>query len=45
MTKDVAEFAIVGGVPARALGLRFKDEETRAEHLALVRKRLPSESD
>jgi len=38
VTKDVEDFAIVGGNPARKLGMRFSDAETRQEHMRLIAK-------
>lgn len=37
VTRDVEDFAIVGGVPARTLGHRFSDSGERLEHLRQVR--------
>ncbi|MFX1757349.1 DapH/DapD/GlmU-related protein [Rhodococcus sp. As11] len=34
VTRDVDDFSIVGGVPARVLGKRFADDGQRSEHLA-----------
>lgn len=36
VTKDVEPFCIVGGVPARALGMRFTTDEQRSEHLRIL---------
>jgi acetyltransferase-like isoleucine patch superfamily enzyme len=32
VTKDVAAYSIVGGVPARVIGQRFKDESSKVVH-------------
>lgn len=37
VTKDVEAFSIVGGSPAKKLGMRFETEELRREHLRLIR--------
>jgi acetyltransferase-like isoleucine patch superfamily enzyme len=36
VTKDVSPFTIVGGVPAREIGVRFPDQEDRARHVAML---------
>lgn len=36
VTKDVPEFSICGGSPARVLGQRFKDDNERAQHLEMI---------
>ena len=35
MTKDISPFAIVGGVPAKQIKMRF-DEETIEKHLGML---------
>ncbi|QZS59869.1 acetyltransferase [Rhodococcus opacus] len=37
VTKDVEPFCIVGGSPARTLGMRFETAKMREEHLATIR--------
>lgn len=37
VTRDVAPFAIVAGVPAREVGMRFDSEAARREHLENLR--------
>ncbi|WP_231893779.1 DapH/DapD/GlmU-related protein [Rhodococcus sp. EPR-147] len=36
VTKDLPEFSICGGAPARVLGQRFKDDNERARHLEMI---------
>ena len=36
VTRDVEPFTIVGGVPARAIGVRFPEPEERARHIAML---------
>ncbi|MBY4210282.1 acyltransferase [Rhodococcus fascians] len=36
VTKDLPEFSICGGSPARVLGQRFKDDSERARHLKMI---------
>jgi len=38
VTKDVAPYAIVGGVPAKVIRYRFSSEESRAAHEAMLRR-------
>lgn len=40
VTNDIEPFCIVGGAPARVLGMRFGSLEIRDEHLAKVRARI-----
>lgn len=36
VTKDLPEFSICGGSPARVLGQRFKDNDERTRHLEMI---------
>ncbi len=38
VTKDVPDFAIVAGVPAKVIGYRFDTEEERIKHLSALSK-------
>ncbi|XWO33132.1 hypothetical protein JQR86_11375 [Pseudomonas sp. JZ134] len=38
VTKDIPDFAIVAGVPAKIIGYRFDSEEERAQHLRALHK-------
>ncbi|MBM3106677.1 antibiotic acetyltransferase [Pseudomonas sp. V1] len=37
VTKDVPDFAIVGGVPAKVIGFRFSSDEERNQHMLELR--------